>query len=44
MIWHRTLIGPLSGGGGSAAMGIMVGLVLRKWYPMAGDQPLGAVR
>jgi len=44
MIWHRTWMGPLSGGGSSVAVGGVVGRELRKQYPAARDLPLGAVR
>jgi len=44
MIWHRTWMGPLSGGGSSVAVGGVVGCELRKQYPVARDLPLGAVK
>jgi len=44
MIWHRTWMGLLSGGGSSVVVGGMVGRELRKQYPVVRDLPLGAVR
>jgi len=44
MIWHKTWIGPLSGGGLSSAVGGFVDLELRKQYLAAWDLPLGAVK